>query len=478
MPATLSRQLFLVWVLILAGCVGMAGLLFAAWQQSGSMQLAQARQTLDTDCASLVARYNGASADARSESLANGLANVVVQLVLADQDGIEGGVWDNRTGFVAYAYPTYQGSGSKSDVPDAERGNLVTTAAAALSRHETVGYTRSGKRESLLIAACPIDAYRAGWTMTHLAHAPGRSSGLFAAAAGVLLALALASAGALGAIMRRWSRRFAAVEHALAHSDAIPDLPRTGAPELDRLGETVVGYATRLAESHREAATLASHLSRHERLASLGRMTATVAHEIRNPIATLRLAAENALAIAPEALSPTTHASLDLMLAQVGKLDALVETLLRMVQPVRVERTEVDIADWARRVLAELGDGQTAVALRVGDGATTWSLDPAQMERAVDNLLRNALRHRAAGSIVNWSIEAMDGRLVMIVANVGEPMSQEVRDHLFEPFATDRIDGNGLGLALVRDIVEAHNGTVGHAWHDGQTAFRVELPWR
>lgn len=478
MLATLSRQLLLVWVLVLASCLGIAGLLFAAWQQTGSAQLSQAQRTLASTCAAIVSRYNGASAAAREDSQAGGLADVVVQLVLDEAEGVEGGIWDSRRGFVAYAYPTYQGSGLKTDVPDAERSNLAATAAASLKRAAVADYIRSGERESLLIAACPIDAHRAGWTMTHVATAPGRSSTLFAAGAAVLLVLTVTSAAALAAIMRRWSRRLTLVEQALEKSEAVPELPHTGSPELDSLAQAVVDYSTRLASSHREAAALTAVVHRHERLATLGRMTATVAHEIRNPIATLRLAAENALAASGDAPSVATRLSLTLMLAQVSKLDDLVESLLGMVQPVRVRRKEVAIASWARGIIQAMGDDRAAFELQVDAEVSTWSMDPAQMERALMNLLRNALQHRETGTDIRWEIHGSAERLTMAVRNRGNAISPSMADRLFEPFATDRIDGNGLGLALVREIVEAHGGTVWHERGDGVTSFIVELPWR
>jgi signal transduction histidine kinase len=314
--------------------------------------------------------------------------------------------------------------------------------------------------------------------MTHVATAPGRSSALFAAGAAVLLVLTVTSAAALAAIMRRWSRRLTLVEQALEKSEAVPELPHTGSPELDSLAQAVVDYATRLASSHREAAALTAVVHRHERLATLGRMTATVAHEIRNPIATLRLAAENALAASGDAPSVATRLSLTLMLAQVSKLDDLVESLLGMVQPVRVRRKEVAIASWARGIVHAMGDDHSAFDLQVDAEVSTWSMDPAQMERALMNLLRNALQHREPGTDIRWEIHGSAERLTMAVRNRGNAISPSIAERLFEPFATDRIDGNGLGLALVREIVEVHGGAVRHERGDGITSFIVELPWR
>jgi signal transduction histidine kinase len=96
----------------------------------------------------------------------------------------------------------------------------------------------------------------------------------------------------------------------------------------------------------------------------------------------------------------------------------------------------------------------------------------------VENLLRNALHHRSPGTAVYWDMTVVSDQLIMAVRNHGDAMSPVIAEHLFEPFATDRIDGNGLGLALVREIVEAHGGSVRHERSDGITSFIVELPWR
>ncbi|MCE4352363.1 two-component sensor histidine kinase, partial [Xanthomonas hortorum pv. cynarae] len=121
------------------------------------------------------------------------------------------------------------------------------------------------------------------------------------------------------------------------------------APELDRLGAAVSDYAQRNAQALTQTRRLADELSRHERLAALGRLTATVAHEIRNPIATMRLAVEND--IARRQSTPDDAAHGELMLGQIRRLDGVVESLLGMVQPIRLQLETVVVQDWLATLL-------------------------------------------------------------------------------------------------------------------------------
>lgn len=102
-------------------------------------------------------------------------------------------------------------------------------------------------------------------------------------------------------------------------------------------------YAQRNAQALAQTRRLAEELARHERLAALGRLTATVAHEIRNPIATMRLAVENDIAMRQGTPDDAAHG--ELMLGQIRRLDGVV-SLLGMVQPIRLQLETVVVQDW------------------------------------------------------------------------------------------------------------------------------------
>ncbi|KAB7769782.1 sensor histidine kinase [Xanthomonas maliensis] len=478
MPRSLLRQLLLIWMVVVAACVGVASVLYGLYRQTEGVRLEEARQQLHGQCERIVQRYAGASEAARKGDDGVGLAAVVVHLVLADAPGVEGGVWDLHKGFVAYAYPTYDGSDHKTDIPAAEWLTIVNTARQSVSGKNATQYRRDGRREVLLISACPLASNSAAWTMTRVPASTADAWRPLVVGMLLIFAMVTGSAIALGVVVRRWSQRLQRIQQALAADSETPHIPPTGAPELDRLGAAVNDYAQRNAQALAQTRRLADELSRHERLAALGRMTATVAHEIRNPIATMRLAVENE--IAQRDATPDTAAHAEVMLAQIRRLDGVVESLLGMVQPIRLQLETVVVQEWLAGLLepGTLPPQLPAPHLQLPAAPLRWMLDPQQLGRALHNLLRNAVQHADPGSEVTLQAAEAEGMLQLQVSNHGAAIAEPIAAHLFEPFVSGRSDGNGLGLALVREIARAHGGQVRYAHRDGLTHFIVELPWR
>jgi len=105
--------------------------------------------------------------------------------------------------------------------------------------------------------------------------------------------------------------------------------------------------------------------------------------------------------------------------------------------------------------------------------------DPVHLARAVDNLLDNAVRHAPRGGHVVLAVVQPDARMLLIrVDDDGPGVPEPLQASLFEPFATGRADGTGLGLALAREVALAHGGELHHVPMQPGTRFELELPWR
>jgi signal transduction histidine kinase len=294
---------------------------------------------------------------------------------------------------------------------------------------------------------------------------------------GLLLGFALISGGWLALAMSRWSRGISQLEKSLRDHpvDRLPPLDRCGHDDINRIVDALNAFAQRLASARDEATALGKKLAHAERLAALGRIAAGVAHEIRNPIAAMRLKAENALVHSPE----RQRDALGVMLQQIDRLNDLCESLLSLARPLRLDVRRVVATDWLEERLRAFKERANAngVLLQATSDVTDASFDPVQLGRAVDNVIINALQHTPSGGQIAISMTRIDNTLRIVVADTGSGVASTVRESLFEPFASGRRDGTGLGLAIAREITEAHGGSIRAVPSVSGATFEISLPW-
>lgn len=482
---SLRGQLTLFWVLLFSLCTALAVVMITLYRSSAGANISAARAATEHHCQMIATRYARAiSADAPVHPDIEMLRDVL-NVVLANAAQVEGGAWEAGSGSAGYAYPTYEGSGVKRDVPAAEQPLIAGMAVrAAHSRFLQTDVVR-GNREALVLTACPMQSARhdlAAWTMTRAGGGVLDAQGNLRTGMAVLVALVLTSGLWFVFILQRGVGHVGALEAQLASaqsdSDTMPELFRTGVRELDRIVDGFNRYRKRFDEAQTRLRQAAQQRSRDQRLAALGRMSAAIAHEIRNPLATMRLKAENALAASPE----RQPAALQTIVGQIDRLDGLVQSLLGLVQPVTLAQQQVTLASWLGERLAIVADRAAAAGVTLTlrhVGPETAVFDPVHAGRALDNLLDNAVRHAPRGGHVVLDARLVDGhRLALGVDDDGPGVPAALQAGLFEPFNTGRADGTGLGLALAREVALAHGGDLHHANLQLGARFVLEIPWR
>ena len=481
---SLRARLLALWFLLLASAAATAYLMFGFYSQSTAVQVAQAEVAVNRACREIIDRY--AALARRSEGgIARARLGPTVAAALDLYPGIEGGVWSAVEGPVAYAYPTYEGTGPKTDLPEAERDSIAGVNAQALRVDHAVSLRRPSRTQVLLIQGCPLHGPEAGltaWTMSRAHVNDGPAYTRFLAGLGFLAVTVLGSAAFLGWFLYGFSGRIARLEAALAaprpDGEDLPHLDPTGERELYRLVDTLNAAGGRLREAR--ARVVAA-----ERLAAVGRLAASIAHEIRNPIAAMRLKAENALVSGDPARATV---ALESVLGQIARVDHLLRDLLNLTQARTLNRAPTDIAALLADCARLHEDLASARAVRIAIAAESLprgdrpQIDGPQIARALDNLLLNALQHTPPGGRVRLAAERVtaDGavRLHLRVSDTGSGIDPAIRTGLFEPFVTGRPDGTGLGLAIVREIALAHRGAVRLIDDEPETTFVLDLPWR
>ncbi|HEY3819465.1 MAG TPA: ATP-binding protein [Polyangiaceae bacterium] len=237
-----------------------------------------------------------------------------------------------------------------------------------------------------------------------------------------------------------------------------------------------------VAASRRWLAADADRRARQSQLATLGRFSAQMAHDLKNPLAALKGAAQ----LLREDLARPTGvdrvAFADLMVDQIDRLDRLVDVYGRLAR-VEPARDPLDLNEMARAVLAlqSLAREKVAVKVELADGELRCRADREMLSRVLENLVRNAMEAMSDGGTVTvrTARSGAEGRenVTLSVADTGSGMDARIRERAFDDFFTTKARGSGLGLAFVQRVVEAHGGSVSLESEVGRgTVVEVRLP--
>jgi hypothetical protein len=483
MKISLRALLTGLWVFIVALCLALSILMAGLYRLGVEAQVKRVEAEVSGAASELAQRF-GASRknvanplDAGSRDERGRELSLIVSLVLASHHGVEGGFWSGEGGALAYGFPTYEGGAEKTDVPSAELPRIAEIAGSALAVKAPRAARYAGESEVLVICAEPIPtAGLAAWTMSRAHVSTAASYEKLRLGFAVLLAFSLLSGVGLIRFLQRWSRKVEVLETALsrAPSDEPARLPETGQADLDRIVVSFNSLQGRLQQARSDAGRLSRELARAERTSALGRMAAGVAHEIRNPIAAMRLRAENARASGAH----NHDAALEFILQEIRRLDELLERLLAIARIERIDPAVVALRPWLLDLAAVWQERAQsgAVDLEVTAPAASAFFDKNAMRRVLENLLQNALQHTPASGWIRLAGERRESECLFVVENSGEPIPAERREQVFEPFSTGRPSGTGLGLSIAREIVDAHGGQIRCVESAAGARFEVELP--
>jgi two-component system sensor histidine kinase HydH len=217
----------------------------------------------------------------------------------------------------------------------------------------------------------------------------------------------------------------------------------------------VIGFALWMVRGARQRDRLQAELERGRRLAALGEMSAVIAHEVKNPLASLKGNAQLLAETVPETGPARTKA--DRVVAEATRLERLTSDLLDFVRSGELRRAPTDARALVEDVAAEVGAGTVDVS---AEGTVTgWSLDAGRLRQAVTNVVQNAVQASPAGGRVEVAVTGADA-LTIEVKDRGPGIPPGEERAIFEPFHTRRAKGIGLGLAIARRMVELHGGTI------------------
>jgi signal transduction histidine kinase len=225
-----------------------------------------------------------------------------------------------------------------------------------------------------------------------------------------------------------------------------------------------------------------AEVRRADRLASLGRLSAGVAHEIRNPLAGIRTTAELLRGRIGE--GDELARFVDVILEESARLDRIVGSLLQFAKPSAPRREPVAVRPLLDRV-ASLAGGRAAergvrVRVEAPEGLREPLADRDQILQVLLNLVLNGVDATPAGGEVRLGAEIASGgrEVLLVVEDGGEGVPAPILDRVFDPFFTTKPGGTGLGLSISQNIVAQHGGRLRFEREgSGPNRALVALPW-
>ena len=247
-----------------------------------------------------------------------------------------------------------------------------------------------------------------------------------------------------------------------------PDRPRRGAPEFEALRTALREMATALEQARAREIEA-------ERLRAFRETARRVAHEMRNPLTPIRLA----VAQLARSAAPPQREAIEVLVAESGRLEQLAREFTEFGRLPEGPAAQVDLAE----LLADLARTSIPPTMRV-----SLALDPAlptllghydPLRRAFGNIIRNAVEASEAEGEIDLSARPEDGVVRIEIGDHGPGVPPDLAGRLFDPYVTGKSGGTGLGLALAKQTIEMHQGTIAlQATPGGGATFVVRIRCR
>jgi signal transduction histidine kinase len=219
---------------------------------------------------------------------------------------------------------------------------------------------------------------------------------------------------------------------------------------------------------------------RAERLAAVGQLAAGVAHEIRNPLTSIKLLIQTSRR--DPAAGGLSEEDLDLIEQEIQRLEQAVQTFLNYARPPKLERSPCDLTLLVRRtfglVRGRAESQHVTLQFKEPEHPLVIDADRGQLQQVLVNLALNALDAMPQGGTLDVRVvRKSENEVELTVTDSGTGIAPDVLNQLFEPFVTAKETGLGLGLVVSRRIVEDHGGTItGANRKEGGACFVIRLP--
>jgi len=401
----------------------------------------------------------------------DGALRLVSYDVLRSYPDVEGGYYLNDQP-IGHSFPSYTEPGSGLKQPDIERNAVIACLADSRTKGDVGRRMFNDGRDLVVVSALvPPGRPLAIWGLKRYIDFNSSSHLIHQLALGGLMLVSLASIGAVLKLSFNMQRGFAAIQAGLGQLRT--DL-NYRLPDQNHELRAIVGAINEMAASRQK---LEADLRREDRLRVMGRVVAGIAHEIRNPLNSIRLT----IKVLERKLSKhgIGDEQVELITAEIDRLDKLLNSLLvfRADEPGQPHR---------QPILPILERSMALVRPQVQDRgiATDLSASPEleatvdgdHLQQAMMNLLLNAIDAAGRDGQIRVSAQQNDGNVEIHIQDSGPGLKTDEQDRLFEVFYTTKSSGTGMGLAITRTLLEKMGANIQYVGSDPGAHFCILLP--
>jgi len=515
MPSNLSLpKLSFRWQIILLGAVVVVLVVAVLMGTLGALQYTKSAM-LNNEKRRLSEAANELARDymdrAKSASQGRGLSFVDLNLIssreatlqisqsaLRKLDGIGGGFYRSE-GQLLLGYTLAASNGgiqftSPSATPEEVQTAILQIAQTSSDTRMPSEKVLTGGNDIFLVEATPIgneqSNWGSAWTIERMQGLPG--SNRFRA---YLITVALGMAALVCVILtlllvRNLQTGVRKIESGLQDLEwnLGSQIPTGSDPEeIERIAQAINRLGMALKENIDREKQIEDRLRHAERLAALGRLVAGVAHEVRNPLATIRLRVQMAQR---EARNLRVDESCAIALEEIERLNGMVNRLLNFSRPVRFQPEPTDLKQLTEQRLNRFTESAAGKSIHIitnfPEDGTLLPIDQSKMSQVFDNVIQNAIEAMAESGGTLWvsvtslmkSVAGTD-KVRVEFRDTGNGISSNMISRIFDPFFTTKASGTGLGLSICHEFVRAHGGEIQVESAEGNgTSVRIILPVR
>ena len=449
--------------------------------------------------------------NAKSASQAQGLSSVDLGLISSPQaaseisqgtlqkmDGIGGGFFRSDGNLLLGYTPASRRSSEQLPASDATRDDIqpaiLDTARISANTRTPSERVLTRGNDIFLIEAVPIGDEKtywgSAWTVEQLQSIPGANR-----LRAYLITVALGVAALVCVILtllvvRNLQGGVRKIETSLQDLewDLASQIPTGSDPEeIERIAQAINRLGASLRENIAREKQIEDQLRHAERLAALGRLVAGVAHEVRNPLATIRLRVQMAQR---EARNSRVDESCVIALEEIERLNGMVNRLLNFSRPVRFEPRPTNLKllteQRLNRFLESAEKNGIHFITSFPEDGTLLPIDQSKMAQVFDNVIQNAIEAMSESGGTLWvsvtsTVKSASGidKVRVEFHDTGNGISSNMISRVFDPFFTTKPSGTGLGLSICHEFVRAHGGEIQVESAEGDgTSVRIILPVR